>query len=111
MASTSINDHDGLNLPGLEEHYLASNNVIDRYKSRIPQWKSLKNRVDTGFSMKAVSRGVRQLRNGKFAESIASFTKALKFYPLVFAKGVFWTFIWALIIKQVRKVSKFIIAG
>jgi len=108
--SASKSDSYGLTLAGLEEHYLASNIVIEQYKSRIPQWKNLKKRVDTSFSMKAVRRGVLGLKNGKFTESITSFTTALKFYPPVFTKKVFWTFIWTLIIKQVQKISKGIVA-
>jgi glycosyltransferase involved in cell wall biosynthesis len=111
MTSTSINDHHGLNLPGLKEHYLASNIIIDHYKSRIPQWKNLKKEVDSGFSMKALRRGVRCLKSAKFLESISSFTTALKFYPLIFANKVFWAFIWSLIIKQIQKLPKEIAAG
>lgn len=111
MTSASINDRDGLNLPGLEEHYLASNIVIEKYKSRIPQWKNLNKRVDTGFSLKAVSRGIRLLKRGEIKEGMASFIAALRFYPPVFTNKVFWTFIWKLIIKQVQKISKKIIAG
>jgi glycosyltransferase involved in cell wall biosynthesis len=109
MTSASINDRDGLNLLGLEEHYLASHNVIEKYKPRISQWRNLKIRVDTGFSMKAVSRGIRLLKGGKTKESIASFKTALKFYPPVFFKKVFWTFIWKLIIKRVQRISNKII--
>jgi glycosyltransferase involved in cell wall biosynthesis len=106
MASSSLSDLHGLNLPGLKDHYLASNMVIEQYKSRIPQWKNLKRRVNTGFSMKAVSRGAQLLRNGIFTESIAAFKTALKFYPPVFTKKVFWSFIWTMIIKQVQKFFK-----
>ena len=105
MTSTSINDSDGLNLPGLVEHNLASNIVIDQYKSRIPQWKNLKKQVNMRFSMKAVSRGVQLFRRGKFTDSITSFITALKFYPLVFTKQVFWTYIGTLVKKLVQKVS------
>jgi hypothetical protein len=56
--------------------------------------------------MKAVRRGVLGLKNGKFSESITSLTAALKFYPPVFTKKVFWTFIWTLIMKQAQKISK-----
>ena len=111
MASTSISDRYGLNLPGLEEHYLASNIVIEQYKSRIPQWKNLKKRIDKAFSMEAVRRGVLGLVNGKFSESMTSLTTALKFCPSVFTKKVFWTFIWTLIIRQVQKISKGSIAA
>jgi glycosyltransferase involved in cell wall biosynthesis len=104
MTSTSISDRHGLNLQGLKEHYLASNIIIEQYKNRIPQRMNLKKRVNTGFSMKAVSRGFRLLKSGKMVESIKSFKTALKFYPPVFAKKVFWTFIWALIIKQAQKI-------
>ncbi len=104
MTSTSINDSDGLNIPGLEEHYLASNIILEQYKNRIPKCKTLKNEVNTGFSIKAVSRGIRLLKNGKFTESIKSFMIALKFYPSIFTKNAFWTFIWALIVRQAQKI-------
>ena len=103
MASASISDRHGHNLPGLEEHYLASNIVIDQYKSRIPLWKNLKKRVNMRFSMKAVSRGLLLLKSGEIKESIASFATALKFYPHVFTKKAFWAFVWTLLIKQVQK--------
>ena len=78
--------------------------TLEQYKNRIPQWKKLKKRVDTGFSMKAVRRGGLLFRDRKFKESIASFTTALKFCPPVFTKKVFWTFIWTAIIKQAQKI-------
>ena len=37
VAGTSISDRDEINPQGLEEHYLASNIVIERYKNRILQ--------------------------------------------------------------------------
>ena len=111
MTSTSISDHDGLNLQGLEEHYLASHIVIEQYKNRIPQWKNLSRRLDVGLSMKAVSRGIRYLKNCKFTESTAAFTTALRFYPPIFMKKVFWKFIRTLIEKRARKISKGIVAG
>jgi glycosyltransferase involved in cell wall biosynthesis len=110
MASSSLGDLYGLNLQGLEDHYLASNMVIEQYKSRIPQWKNLKRRVNTDFSMKAARRGALLFRDRKLTESITAFKNALKFYPLVFTKKVFWAFIWTLIIKQVQKISKSIVA-
>ncbi len=103
MTSTSINDEDGLNIVGLEEHYLASSLVLEQYKSLIPQSDSLKKRVSAGFSMKSVRKGIRSLRNGNFMESIALFQTALKFYPPIFTKKVFWSFIMTLIIKQIQK--------
>ena len=111
MTSAPRSDHDGLNLSGLKEHYLATNIVIEQYKNRIPQWQNLKKRVDAGFSMKAFSRGVRLLKRGNFMESIASFTNALKFYPPVFSKKVFWAFVWTLINKQIQKISKGAVSG
>jgi len=103
MTSTSINDKYGLNLPGLKEHYLASRIVLEQYKDRIPQWRNLKRQVFSAFSVKAVRRGAIFFRDGQFAESMATFKTALKFYPLVFTQKVFWTFIWTLIINQVKK--------
>lgn len=103
MTSAPMHDDRGLTLRGLEEHYLASSMILEQYKDRIPQHNNLRKRVVTSFSMQAVRRGVRLLRNGKFTESIASFKMALKFYPPVFTKKVFWAFIWTLIIKQVQK--------
>jgi hypothetical protein len=105
MTSASRSDQNGLNLSGLKEHYLASNIVIEQYKERIPQWKNLKKQVNAGFSMKAFRRGVLCLKSGKLSESLSSLTTALKFYPPVFAKKVFWTFIWSLIRKQFQKIS------
>jgi glycosyltransferase involved in cell wall biosynthesis len=104
MTSDSINDPVGLNLLGLKEHYLASNMVLEQYQNRIPQWKNLKKRVDASFSVKAVGRGIRLLKNGRLTESVSSFTTALKFCPPVFIKKVFWTFIWTLVIKHAQKI-------
>jgi len=103
MTSTSINDAYGLNLPGLKEHFLASTIVLEQYKDRIPQWSKLKKQAFLAFSMKAVRRGAIFFRDGQFAESMATFRTALKFYPPVFAKKVFWIFIWTLIINKVKK--------
>jgi hypothetical protein len=103
MTSTSINDAYGLNLPGLEEHFLASSIVLEQYKDRIPRWSNLKKRVFMAFYMKAVMRGIRLLRNSKFAESMATFKTALKFYPRFFTNKDFWTSIWTLMIKRVQK--------
>lgn len=111
MTSTSINDSGGFNLSGLAEHHLTSNIVIKQYKNRIPQWKNLKMRVNTGFSMKALSRGVRLLKNGEFKESVNSFTTAFKFCPFVFTKRVFWTFVSKLVKKQVREISKGVVSS
>ncbi len=103
MTSAPMHDDIGLTLLGLEEHYLASSIVLDQFKDRIPQWRNLKRQVFSAFSVKAVRRGALFLRDGKFTESMATFKTALKFYPLVFTKNAFWTFIWTLIIKQVQK--------
>ena len=103
MTSTSINDTYGLNLPGLEEHYLASSIVLEQYKDRIPKWSSLKKQVFLAFSMRAVRRGALLLRDGEFTESMATFKTALNFYPPVFTKKAFWIFVWTLIINKVKK--------
>ena len=104
MTSTSINDTYGLNLPGLEEHFLASNIVLEQFKDRIPKWSSLKKQLFLAFSMRAVRRGALLLRDGEFTESMATFKTALKFYPPVFAKKDFWTFVGTSITNQVKKI-------
>ena len=111
MTSTAINDTGGLNLSGLAEHHLASNIVIEQYKNKIPQWKNLKKRVNTSFSMKAFSRGVRLIKNYEFKESVTSFATAFKFCPSVFTKRDFWTFVSMLIQNQAKKISKGVVSN
>lgn len=106
MTSTSINDVDGLNIAGLEEHYLASNTVIEKYKDRIPQWKNLKNKVSTAFAMKAVSKGSSLLRNRKISLSAAFFKTSIEFCPLIFFKKALWLFIVKLMIRKLKELFK-----
>ena len=92
MTSTSINDTDGLNLHGLEEHYLASRILIDKYKDRIPQWKKLRKQARTAFSERAMNKGYRLAKKGSFIYSLAFFKTALKIYPPIFGQKILWKF-------------------
>jgi glycosyltransferase involved in cell wall biosynthesis len=102
MTSTFINDDYGLNVNGLEEHYLASNTVINKYKNRIPQWKKLKNRVSRAFAMRAVEKVSWIYKDNRFALGIAFLKAALKIYPPILCRKATWAAIIKLMVKRVQ---------
>lgn len=93
QVSKSIDDSNGLNLPGLEEHHLASQIVIEKNKERIPQWKYLKKKVNYVFSIKALDTGTKHIKNGNINDGLLFYRAALKFNPFLLAKKGFWKFL------------------
>lgn len=104
--STSITGPDGLNIQGLEEHYLASKIIIEQNKKRIYKWKRLRRMTLTAFSIRAVKRASLLFEKGEFRMSINFFKTAMKFYPAILTKRVLWIFITRFMIKQIRAILK-----
>jgi glycosyltransferase involved in cell wall biosynthesis len=104
MTSTIINDDYGLNVYGFEEHYLASNIVLDKYKNRIPQWKKLRKAVSCAFAMRAVRKGSWVCKQNRFALGVNFLKTALKFYPPILCKKIFWTTLIKLMLKRVQNI-------
>jgi hypothetical protein len=105
MTSTAINDKEGLNIPGLQEHFLACRIVLEKYPDRIPHWKQLNGKVATAFSLRAVTRGVGMLRKGDIGQSISYFKTARQFDPLIVSRKALWAFMMSLIVKNIRKIK------
>lgn len=104
-ASTAITDAEGLNISGLEEHYLACRVLLKAYPDRIPNWKRLNGKVATAFSMQAVLRMVRMLRQGDIGNSVAFLKTAIKFDPALFVRRPLWSLIRSLIVKKAKKLN------
>jgi hypothetical protein len=105
MTSTAISDENGLNVPGLQEHFLACRMVMEKYPDRIPNRKQFKKRVATAFAMRAATRGVRFLRGGKPGQAMAYLKAAHGFDPAILARKEFRSFAWSLIFKNIDKLA------
>jgi len=103
MTSTAINDEEALNIPGLQEHFLACRIILEKYPDRIPNWKELNGKVAAAFSMRAVIRGVGMLRKGDIRQTIAYFKMAPQFDPAIVARKALWLFMMSLIVKNIKK--------
>jgi glycosyltransferase involved in cell wall biosynthesis len=105
MTSSAINDEQGLNIPGLQEHFLGCKIVLEKYPDRIPNWKQINEKVATAFSLRAVTRGIGMLRKGDIRQSISYFKIAGQFDPLIVSRKSLWEFMMSLLLKNIRKLK------
>jgi hypothetical protein len=105
MTSTAINDAEGLNIPGLQEHFLACRIVMDKYPERIPNWKQLNKKVANAFGIRAATKAIRLLRSGDLAQCMAYLKAAHQFDPAVLARWDLWAFVMSIINRNVKKLA------
>ncbi len=104
MTSTAINDEEGLNLPGLKEHYIGSKMILDQHKDRIPDCRTLKKSVKTAFSVRALGKGIWHLHQGRPKQGLNFLMTAFQFEPAIVARASFWNFLIDVGRRNFRKV-------
>lgn len=88
--SASSNFGDYTSIYYLKEHYLAASMVFERYKDYIPQWGGLKRQVFGAFGEQAMKLACKAFSDGDFSTGREFFKEAMRIFPLVFKKVVFW---------------------
>lgn len=106
MTSTAINDKEGLNLPGLQEHLHACRIVMHNYPGRIVNRKALYKKVAIAFGMRAAAKAIHRLRRGDVNQALAYLKAAHQFDPAILTRRDFRAYTFSLIVTNIEQLRR-----